>query len=271
MTFITEIFSYGFLARAVLVGGLVSLCAAVLGVSLVLKRYSMIGDGLGHVGFGALCFAFALNWAPIAVSMPLVALAAFVLLRVSESAKIKGDAAIGLISSSALAAGILVASESGGLNIDVTGYMFGSVLSMSATDAIVGAAGCAAVLAVYAVFQGKIFAVTFDETFARAVGMKAERYNILLALLTAVTVVIGMRIMGTLLISSLIVFPALSAMRLGKSFRSVVIISAAVSLICFMVGIKAAYIFSAPAGASVVAVNAAAFGLIFILAKCRIW
>lgn len=245
--------------RAVTVGMLVALCSALLGVTLVLKRYSMIGDGLSHVGFGALCLALAMNVAPLAVSVPIVVIAAFFLLRISENSKIKGDAAIALISSTALAVGIIVTSMTTGINSDVNGYMFGSILAMSSTDVYVSIVLSVAVLVLYVVFYNKIFAVTFDENFARAIGTRTGMYKTLVSLLTAITIVIGMRIMGAMLISSLIIFPALTSMRVCRSFKSVVIVSAVVSVVCFFIGLFISFAFSMPAGASVVAVNAVSF------------
>jgi len=256
---LSQLFSYPFIVRAVIVGILVSLCASLLGVSLVLKRYSMIGDGLSHVGFGALAAATAMNAAPLAVSVPVVILAAFLLLRLSESSRIKGDAAIALISTSSLAAGVLVISFTTGMNTDVCNYMFGSILAMSKEDVRLSIILSAAVLILFAFFYHKIFAVTFDETFAKAIGLNTELYNMLIALLTAVTVVLGMRMMGVLLISSLIIFPALTSMRLCKKFKTVTINSAVISVVCFFIGIVISYQFASPTGASIVAVNVAAF------------
>jgi len=254
-----EMFSYVFIARAVAVGALVSLCAALLGVSLVLKRCSMIGDGLSHVGFGALAVATAMNAAPLAVSVPVVVLAAFLLLRISENSKIRGDAAIALISTSSLAIGVLVVSLTTGMNTDVCNYMFGSILVMSKSDVTLSVILAAAVLALFVLFYNKIFAVTFDENFAKATGVKAGLYNMLIAFLTAITIVLGMRMMGALLISSLVIFPALTSMRLCRKFRSVTICSAAISVICFFTGVVISYIRAVPTGASVVIVNIAAF------------
>jgi len=206
--------------RALIIGSLVALCASLLGVSLVLKRYSMIGDGLSHVGFGTLTIALALNLSPLYVSVPVVMLAAFLLLRISKNSKINGDAAIALISSSSLAIGVFSVSLSKGMNIDVFHYMFGSILAMSESDVYFSVALSVVVLVLFIFFYNKIFAVTFDENFAKATGTNSGLYNMLVALLTAVTIVIGMRIMGALLISSLIIFPALTSMRLFKSFRS---------------------------------------------------
>ena len=264
-----QMFSYGFMRRAIIVGVLVALCAALLGVTLVLKRYSMIGDGLSHVGFGALCVALAMNVAPLAVSVPVVIISAFLLLRVSDTGKIKGDAAIALISSTSLAVGILVTSMTTGLNSDVNGYMFGSILAMSSTDVIISIVLLAAVLVLYFVFYNKIFAVTFDESFAAATGTRTGMYNTLIALLTAITVVIGMRIMGAMLISSLVIFPALTAMRVCNTFRKVVVTSAVISVVCFFAGLFISFVFSMPAGASVVAVNAVMFAIFSLVGMIK--
>jgi zinc transport system permease protein len=262
---LAEMFSYTFLVRAVIVGLLVSLCASLLGVSLVLKRYSMIGDGLSHVGFGALAAATALNMAPLAVSIPVVVAAAFLLLRISENSKIKGDAAIALISTAALAIGVVVISLTTGMNTDVCNYLFGSILAMSKSDVYLSVILSAAVLILYVLFYNIIFAITFDESFARASGAKTGVYNMLIAFLTAVTIVLGMRMMGAMLISSLIIFPALTSMRICKKFKTVTICSAAVSVICFFAGVAVSYVYAVPTGASVVLVNIFAFILFWLL------
>jgi len=254
-----EMFSYTFLVRAVIVGLLVALCAALLGVSLVLKRYSMIGDGLSHVGFGTLAVATALNAAPLTVSIPVVVLAAFMLLRISENSKIKGDAAIALISTSSLAIGVVVISLTTGMNTDVCNYLFGSILAMSKSDVTLSIALAVVVLTLFVLFYNKIFAVTFDETFAKATGTKTGLYNMLIAFLTAITIVLGMRMMGALLISSLIIFPALTSMRVCKKFKTVTICSAIVSVICFFIGVIVSYVYATPTGASVVLINIVAF------------
>ena len=261
MTELLNMFSYHFMQRALIVGVLVSLCAAVLGVSLVLKRYSMIGDGLSHVGFGALAIASAFNLAPLAVAVPVVIIAAVLLLRLSRDGKIKGDAAIAMISSASLAIGVITVSLTTGMNTEVSSYMFGSVLSLSRGDAVLSAILSAAVLTLFVLFYPRLFAVTFDETFARATGTRTDVYNTLLAVLTAVTVVLGMRMMGALLISSLIIFPALSAMRVCRSFKKVIVCAALVSIVCFVLGLSASYLFETPTGASVVVADLTAFAL----------
>ena len=246
---IAEMFSYGFIVRAFIVGTLVSLCAALLGVTLVLKRYSMIGDGLSHVGFGALAIAASLNLAPLQVAVPVIIIAAFLLLRLSEKSKIRGDAAIAIISSTALAIGVVCVSISG-VNTDLNSYLFGSILATTNADAVMCAVLALIVIVIFVLFYNKILAVTFDETFSKA---------------TELTIVIGMRIMGTLLISALIIFPALSSMRVCKKFKAVIICSGVLSLICFFVGMYASYTMDTPTGASVVIVNAFVFVIFWLI------
>ena len=255
---ITAFFSTPILLRALVVGVLVSLCAALLGVSLVLKRYSMIGDGLSHVGFGALAIAAVMNWAPMAVAIPVVIAAAFLLLRLSGNGKIKGDSAIALISTGALAIGVMAVSLSG-MNSDLDSYLFGSIYAISGEDVVISVVVALLVLVLFIFFYTKIFAITFDENFARATGTRVGTYNMLIALLTALTIVIGMRMMGSMLISSLIIFPALCSMRVFRSFRAVTVCSAVISVVTFVIGMVISYKFGTPGGASIVCVNIAAF------------
>lgn len=269
METITALFSYSFIARAVIVGILVSLCSSVLGVSLVLKRYSMIGDGLSHVSFGALAIAAALNSSPLAVSVPIVIVAAFFLLRLSQNSFLGGDAAIAIFSSSALAVGIVVTSMTSGINADVCNYMFGSILAMSESDVYISVILSIVVLILFFLFYNRIFAITFDENFSRATGSRVDLYNMTLSVLTAITIVLGMRIMGALLISSLIIFPALSAMRICRYFKGVILCSAVISVICFFTGIVLSYALEIPVGASVVLVNLAVFLVLSLFAKLK--
>lgn len=272
-----DMFSYGFILRAALCGTLVSLCSALLGVCLVQKRFSMIGDGLSHVGFGALAVAAALGAAPLNVALPVVALSAVLILRFSQSGKIKGDAAIAMLSTGALAVGVMVVSLSSGINTDLYNYMFGSILAMSSRDVLSAVILAVLVLVLFILFYNKIFSVTFDEEFARATGVRAGRYNLLIAVLTAVTVVLGMRMMGTLLISSLIIFPPMSAKQVCRSFCSVSICAGVISVICFLLGLIFSYYMSAPTGASVVIINAVLFLMLWIYNRskeiliCRFW
>ena len=261
MNVLSEMLSYPFMVRALFGGMLVSLCASLLGVSLVLKRYSMIGDGLSHVSFGALSIALAMGWSPLKVSIPVVVLAAFFLLRITENSRIKSDAAIAMISASSLAIGIIVTSLTTGMTTDVSSYLFGSILAMTKEDVVLSAVLCIIVLGLFVLCYNQVFAVTFDENFAKATGVNVGAYNMLISVLTAVTIVLGMRMMGAMLISSLVIFPCLTSMRVFKSFTSVVISSGILSLVCFLLGMMASYQFSTPAGASVVVVNLIAFGL----------
>lgn len=256
---LAELFSYAFIVRALVAGVLVALCSALLGVTLVLKRYSMIGDGLSHVGFGTLAVATSLGLAPLETAIPVVLLAAFFLLRIGENSKIKGDAAIALISSSSLAIGVTAVSMTTGMNVDVYNYMFGSILAMSQSDVYLSVAVAASALILYALSYNRIFAVTFDEEFAKAAGIKAGRYNALVAFLTAMVIVVGMRMMGAMLIASLIIFPALTAMRVFSSFKGVVICSAVLSVTCFLIGMIVSFALSTPLGASIVIVSLGAF------------
>ena len=262
LEYIVEMFSYPFMQRAFLVGILVSLCASLLGVSLVLKRYSMIGDGLSHVGFGALAVASALNMAPLAVAVPGVILAAFILLRLSDNGRLKGDAAIAMISTGALAVGVMVVSVTTGMNSDLNSYMFGSILAMSKSDVVLSVVLSVIVLVLYLLFYDKIFAVTFDAVFARATGIRTGLYNMLLA-------VLGMRMMGALLISSLIIFPALTAMRVCKRYRSVILCAVAVSVVSFILGMTVSFLLATPAGASIVIVDIVLYFIFWLAGAVR--
>ena len=264
-----EIFNYQFMVRAITVGLLVSLCASLLGVSMVLKRYSMIGDGLSHVGFAALAAAAAAGTAPLKVAIPVCIAAAFLMLRISENSKLKGDATVAIVCSGALAIGVMIISMSSGMNTDVNNYMFGSILSLSDEDALVSRILSIIVVLLFIVFYNRIFAVTFDENFARATGTRAGLYNGILAVLTAVTVVIGMRMMGALLISSLIIFPSLSSMRICKRYRVVIISSVIISVVCFMIGITVSFTMSTPAGASVVCANLVVFAICSLIGALK--
>ena len=261
MKLLLSMFAYPFIVRAFVVGILVSLCASLLGVPLVLKRYSMIGDGLSHVGFGAL--------APLWFSIPVVVIAAFILMHVAEKSRVSADAMIAVFSASALAIGVIVTSLTTGMTTDVDSYMFGSILAMSRSDVILSVTLALCVLALYILFYHKLFSVTFDESFARATGVRVGTYKTILSVLTALTVVLGMRMMGAMLLSSLIIFPALSAMRVFKSFRSVVCFAAGLSVMCFCLGLTGSYLLSTPVGATVVVCDLAAFLLCCLIGRGR--
>ena len=226
----------------------------------------MIGDGLSHVAFGALAVAMALSAQPLAFSLPVVIVTAFLLLRLSDSSRIRGDAAIAMISAGSMAAGVIAISVTKGLNTDLYSFMFGSILSMSHADLILAIILSVIVSTLFVLAYNNLFAVTFDENFARASGVRVGLWNALLAVLASVTIVLGMRIMGAILIASLIIFPPLSAMRLFGSFKGVTIVAAVTSLVCFVMGLFFSYALDLPSGPVIVMVNAAVF-LLFSLIR----
>jgi len=270
MTF-TEILSSHFLTalvgKSLIVGILVSLCASLLGVSLVLKRYSMIGDGLSHVGFFALALSAAAGVSgthSLETSLPVVILAAILILRLSRSDKINGDAACAIVSTGAVAIGTLINNLTGTGSADVCSSLFGSasIVTLSAKDLWISIVLSAAVLIWYGFFARQIFAVTFDESFARSAGCPTERMNLVLAILTGVTIVIGMKMMGAIMISALVLFPPMTAMRLCGSFRGVVLTASIISVVCFLTGFFLACRFGLQTGATVVTVNVVLFCLV---------
>ncbi|MBQ2694131.1 MAG: metal ABC transporter permease [Clostridia bacterium] len=269
---LTSYFSYPFVRYALIAGVLIALCAALLGVSLVLKRYSMIGDGLSHVAFGAMAIATVCSMAPMTVTLPITIVAAIILLGITGNAKTKGDAAIAMISVGALALGYLllnIFSVSSNVSGDVCTTLFGStsILTLSQTDVLLCVLLACVVLLVFILFYHKIFAVTFDEDFASATGTNAKAYNTLIAVVTAVVIVLAMNLVGALLISALIIFPALAAMRVFKNFFSVIISSAVIAVVCAVIGIIIAILYGTPVGSTIVAANIAVFILFMLVGK----
>ncbi|MBR6782011.1 MAG: metal ABC transporter permease [Clostridia bacterium] len=269
-------FSYDFVRFAFVAGVLISLCAGLLGVVLVLKRYSMIGDGLSHVAFGAMAVAAVLGFAPMTVALPVTVAVAVLLLLAGEKRLIKGDSAIAMLSAGSLAVGYLLlnlfpASDTGSLSGDVCASLFGStsMMTLSGTDVWLCVGLSAAVIAFFVLFYHKIFAVTFDEGFATSAGVRVRVYNFLIAAVSGVVIVLAMKLVGALLISSLIIFPALSAMRLFRSFRSVVICSALLSVAGSLTGLLLALLLSTPTGASVAVVHIIIFGVFSLLGRLR--
>ena len=261
---------YDFVRYALIAGVLIALCAALLGVSLVLRRCSLIGDGLSHVAFGAMTVAMIFSVAPMYISLPVTVLASVLLLR-GDRAKLRGDSAVAVLSVSALAIGYLLlnvfSKKTTNLSGDVCSILFGStsILTLKLSDVITCVVLAAAVVTVFALFYNKLFAVTFDETFARATGTKTSVYNLILAVTTAVVIVLSVNLVGALLISALIVFPALCAMRLFKSYRGVMAASAVISVFCAALGIFVSIIFSTPVGSTIVACELAVFVICIII------
>lgn len=265
---LSEYLSYAFVRYAVIVGILIALCSALFGVVLVLRRFSFIGDGLSHVAFGALAVASVMKLTnQMLIVLPVTVLAAILLLRTGQKTKLKGDAAIAMVSAGALAIGYLVMSVfSSSANVagNVCSTLFGSfsIITLSASDVALCIVLSITVIAFFLLFYHKIFAVTFDEDFARATGVKASLYNLLVAIITAVIIVLAMNLVGSLLISALIIFPALSAMRLCKSFRGVTICAAVLSVLCASIGIFASILLErVPVGPTIVAVNLLCFSI----------
>lgn len=257
---------------AAVVGVLVSLCASLLGVSLVLKRYSMIGDGLSHVGYGALAIATALNLSgdyTLEISLPIVVIAAFLLLRLSKNSGINNDSAIALLSVGAMAIGTIIFSLTGASAGDACNSLFGSasLITLNEKDMYISIAIAVLVLLFYIVFYNRIFSVTFDEDFSKASGINVKFINSALALLTAVTIVLGMQLMGAILVSGLIIFPSLTAMRVCRSFKGTVITAAAISVISFIVGFILACALNLQTGPAVIAVNIVAFVIFSVIGK----
>lgn len=269
MSVFLEMWQYGFMRNAFIVGSLVALSAALLGVPLVLKRFSMIGDGLSHVAFGTMAIALALGWTPLYLALPMVALASIGLLYLSENSSVKGDAAIAMVSTTAMAFGVSIVSLSKGMNTDVCGYMFGSILAISDADLVLTVVLSIVTVALYGLLFNYLFLITFDETFAAACRVPVKRYRLILALLTAITVVLGLRLVGALLISGLVIFPASSGMCLANTFKGVVIWAAVLSVIAMTLGLHLSYFYSLPAGSTVVLLNAGFFFAASILTRLR--
>ena len=264
---------YPFVRYALIVGVLIALCSSLLGVSLVLKRFSFIGDGLSHVAFGAMAIAAVVNLTDeMLIVLPITVVSAVLLLRTGQNTKIKGDAAIAMISVGALAFGYLLMnlfSTSSNLSGDVCSTLFGStsILTLTSYEVKVSVILSIAVVVIFVFFYNKIFAVTFDENFTTATGTPSDRYNLLIAVVTAVVIVLAMNLVGSLLISALVIFPALSAMRIFNSFLKVTVFSAILSVVCAFAGILISILAGTPVGSTIVAVDVAAFLICFVAGK----
>lgn len=264
---LSEYFSFSFVRYAFVVAILVSLCAALLGVSLVLKRYSMIGDGLSHIAFGAGAVSAVLNVAGMAITLPATVATAVLLLTARSKKKIMGDSAIAMLSAGSLALGYLLLNvtktTSANLSGDVCTSLFGStsILTLSKGDVTLSLVLAVAVIFVFVFFYNKLFSVTFDERFASATGTRVNLYNLVVAIMSAIVIVIGMKLVGALLISALVIFPALSAMRICKSYRGVIFASAGIAVVSSSVGLVLALLLETPVGAGIVCVNIVAFGV----------
>ncbi len=266
-----EYFSFPFVRYAFVVGLLIALCSSLLGVTLVLKRFSFIGDGLSHVAFGAMAVAAVVGLTDrMIIIIPVTVIAAVLLLRTGQNTKIKGDAAVAMISVGALAIGYMLMNRfptSSNISADVCSTLFGStsILTLKRSDVLMCVIMAVIVIAVFVLFYNKIFSVTFDENFSRATGIPVNKYNLLIAVITALIIVLAMNLVGSLLISALIIFPALSAMRLFKSFKGVILCSAVISVICAAVGIILSILYSTPVGSTIVIADMSVFFLFWII------
>ena len=273
ITKLADYMQFPFVQRALIVGVLIALCSSLLGVTLVLKRFSFIGDGLSHVAFGAMAVAGIAGLTnEMLLVLPVTIIAAIVLLATGGKAKIKGDASLAMLSVASLGIGYLllnVFSSSGNVSGDVCTTLFGStsILTLSESDVWLCIAMSVIVILVFIFFYNRIFAVTFDETFTTATGTKASLYNLLIAVITAIIIVLAMNLVGSLLISARVIFPALSAMRVFKSFRNVVICSAIVSVVCSLTGILVSIMASTPVGSTIVAIDIAVFAVFYIIGR----
>jgi ABC-type Mn2+/Zn2+ transport system permease subunit len=255
--------SYAFIQRAILVGLLIALSSSFLGIFLVLRKYSMIGDGLAHVSFATIAIALFFQTSPLILSIPTVSLASLAILKLSEENQIGGDAAIGLISSTAIALGVMIASKASGFNVDLFSYLFGSILLISNTDVQLSLLLSVTVIALIVIFYDELFAVTYDAEFAQVSGRKTRQLNQLIAILTSITIVLGIRVVGTMLISSLIIFPSVSAMRLARSFKGTIALSAVIASLSVVLGVGLSLWFDLPTGSTIVLTNAGFFILTY--------
>lgn len=267
---IIEAVQYDFILKALLVGSLIAICCSFLGVFLVLKKFSLIGDGLAHVSFATVAIALLLSASPLLVSIPIVILASFVILKLNEKADLHGDAAIGLVSSFSIAAGVLISSMAKGFNVDLMSYLFGSILVISDMDVIISIVLSGIVIFMVFFFYNSLFAITYDEEFAKVIGLNTRTMNYLISVLTSITIALGIRVVGTMLISSLIVFPTVTALQISKGFKGTILISAAVSVTCVILGVFLSFIFNLPTGAAIVMLNALCFLMFFCIKKLNI-
>lgn len=264
MTNLLGLLAYPFVYRALIAGALISVCASVLGVILVLKHYSLIGHGLSEIGFASISIASALRLPVMLVSAPAVIIASFVIIFVSQRFRTAGDIAIAIASSAALSLGVLVSSLTGQTSA-INSYLFGSVLALSDSDMVLAVLLSVLVMGVFVIFYNRLFLITYNEDYARSLGINTALYQLIISVLTALIVVTGMRIMGTLLISGIIILPAVTAKKFAYGFRSLVIISGIISLIGFILGLVMSFMINLPAGAGVILVNTAILILVKVI------
>lgn len=259
------LFTYPFVIRALIVGIAVAISSSSLGSFLVLKKYSMIGDGLAHVSFMAIAVALVLNQSILWISLPIVTIASMIIMRLNENANIHGDAAIGLISSFSIAVGTIIISMARGFNIDIDSYLFGSILLIQNADVILAVVVAILIATIVILFYPQLFMMTFDEEFARVNKIKTTWFNYLLAVLTSITIIIGIRAVGTLLISSLIIFPTIIALQVTRGFKSTILTSVLISMALIVLGFVVSFAFDWPTGATIVVLNGLTFLVVYFI------
>jgi zinc transport system permease protein len=256
---------YTFMQRALLVGIMIAVSSSFLGIFLVLRRYSMIGDGLAHVSFATVAFALLFQQSPLVISIPIVIMASFLILKLSEENRIGGDAAIGLVASFSVALGVFVSSLAKGFNVDLFSYLFGSILVIGQSDVIFSVFLSITVIGVILFYYHDLFALTYDEEYAVVMGKKPKKLSRILAVLTSITIVLGIRVVGTMLISSLIIFPTVTALQLNRGFKQTIALAIVISVSAVVLGIFASFIFDFPTGSTIVLMNSAFFGISFLI------
>ena len=266
---IIEALNYGFIQRALLAGTLIGVSCAVLGVFLVLRKLSLIGEGLAHFSLAPIGLSLMLGIYPLYLAIPLAVLASFWILQLARHGKVYGDAAIGLVSALGVAIGITMASMGPGFNVDLFSYLFGDILAVGSGEAWASAILSILVLTLVYLNYNELFAITFDEEFAGVLGLNTERANHILVVLTSFTVILGIKVVGTMLVSSLIIFPAVTALQVSRSFKIVIILAITIALSSVVFGIFLAFIFNLPAGAAIVLVNFCFFCLVYFMAMVR--
>jgi zinc transport system permease protein len=269
MTDIFDLLSHGFIQRALIAGSFIAILCSTLGIFLVLRRLSLIGDGLAHVTFGSVAVGLLMKSSPFYVAIPIVMLGGLGILKLMEKARLYGDAAIGIVSSIGIAAGIILASIAGGFNIDLFSYLFGNILAISRAEVLISITLSVTLIIIVILFYEELLSITFDEESAKATGIKTDRINKVLVLLTALTVVLAMKVVGIMLISALLILPPVTALQVAKSFKATIIVSAFSGILSVIFGIFASFALNLPAGATIVIVNFAFFLAAFTLAKMK--
>ena len=269
-TLFFEALQYSFMLKALLAGILIAISSAFLGIFIVLRKHSMIGDGLAHVSFATVAIGLFLNQSPILISIPLVILSSFAILKLSESNNLNGDAAIGLISSFFVALGVMISSISSGFNVDLFSYLFGSILVISDLELIFSVILSLIVVIVILLFYNDLFAISYDEDFAKTMGINVKGMNYLVAVLTSITVVLGIRVVGTMLISSMIIFPTITALQISNSFKSTIFISVILAITSVIFGVFMSFIYDFPTGATIVMINSIYFVIFLAIKKLRL-